>query len=114
MSDKKKLELKSTASPNELRDHLVALAESFAKGRVVLEQGGRFVALEPAEQIELAVQAEQKKGKAKLCLEISWQAPTPASSTEPLRISSEVPDLPEPEVEDGEPGADELDLNPTA
>lgn len=91
MSDKKKIEVRGYATPQEVSKHLRALADSFASGRVVIEQGNRFVALETRERTELEIEAEQKKDKARLTISISWSSALPASFGDSLKISAEVP-----------------------
>jgi amphi-Trp domain-containing protein len=91
VSEKKKIEVKGHVHPSELSRHLHALADSFQSGRVVIEQGSRFVALKTGERAELELEAEQKKDKAKLTLSISWSSAQPAAFGDSLKISAEVP-----------------------
>lgn len=91
MSEKKKIEIKGHVHPAELSKHLHALADSFQSGRVVIEQGHRFVALKTGERAELELEAEQKKEKAKLTLSISWSSAQPAAFGDSLKISADVP-----------------------
>jgi amphi-Trp domain-containing protein len=91
VSEKKKIEVKGHVHPDELSKHLHALADSFASGRVVIEQGNRFVALKTGERVELEIEAEQKKEKAKLTISIAWSSAQPAAFGDSLKISAEVP-----------------------
>jgi amphi-Trp domain-containing protein len=91
VSEKKKIEIKGNATPQELSKHLHALADSFASGRVVIEQGNKFVALKTGERAELEIEAEQKKEKAKLTITISWSSSLPVSFGDTLKISADVP-----------------------
>jgi amphi-Trp domain-containing protein len=115
VSDKKKIEVRGHATPQEVSKHLHALADSFASGRVVIEQGHRFVALETRERTELELEAEQKKDKARLTISLSWSSALPASFGDSLKISADVP--PERPVigdEDDEDGDEDDDDVKTA
>ncbi len=101
MSEKQKLEFRGNATAEELKGYLAALAESFVSGPIVLESEGRHVVLEMGAYADFEIEAEQKKDKAKVTIDISWRLPTPAVATTGnggLRISSTVPDAPAAEV----------------
>ena len=91
MSEKKKIEVKGYVRPDELSKHLHALADSFQSGRIVIEQGNRFVALKTGERVELELEAEQKKERAKLTISIAWSSAQPAAFGDSLKISAELP-----------------------
>jgi amphi-Trp domain-containing protein len=91
VSEKRKIEVKGHATSSELSKHLHALADSFASGRVVIEQGSRFVALKTGDHAELEIEAEQKKEKAKLTISISWSSALPAAFGDSLKISGDAP-----------------------
>jgi amphi-Trp domain-containing protein len=93
-SENSKIEVKAKVSPDKLIEHLHALADSFASGRIVIEQAGRFTALtalEAGERLELEIEAEEKKGKCKLNLSVSWQSPRVGAESDPFTISADLP-----------------------
>lgn len=49
------------------------LASSFKNGKVVIQKGPSFVTLRPAGQIEVEIEAVEKKGKQKIEIQLSWK-----------------------------------------
>ena len=103
MSKQNEIKLEAQLTRHELVNHLHALADSFAAGRVVIEQGTRVAVLEPGDraEIEIEIEAEQKKGgKNKLTLALSWTTGVTLSPSDTLRISGELPPEPPPPVQE--------------
>lgn len=96
MGKHNQIEIKQHLTRDELIAHLHSLADSFAAGNVVLQQGARLAALQPSEHAELEIEAEDKKGKSKLTLSISWHTTLGLSEEEALKISAELPPEPPP------------------
>jgi amphi-Trp domain-containing protein len=90
------IEIKQHLTRDELISHLHALADSFAAGNVVIQQGPRVAALQPSEHAELEIEAEEKKGKSKLTFSISWNTALGLSLEEALKISADLPPEPPP------------------
>ena len=104
MSKQNEIKLEAQLTRAELINHLHALADSFAAGRVVIEQGTRVAVLEPGDRAEIEIEAEQKKGgKNKLTLALSWTTVVTLSQSDTLIISGELP--PEPPQPVQEPAA---------
>ena len=101
MSKQNEIKLEAQLTRHELVNHLHALADSFAAGRVVIEQGTRVAVLEPGDRAEIEIEAEQKKGgKNKLTLALSWTTGVTLSPSDTLRISGELPPEPPPPVQE--------------
>jgi amphi-Trp domain-containing protein len=88
---KNKIAVKRQLTADELVEHLHALADSFASGRIVVEQGTRLVTMESGECVDVDIEAEDKRGKCKLAVSIQWRSPDLVPECEPLRILAEVP-----------------------
>ncbi len=105
---KTEVKLRRTVNPEDVAKILIDLANSIKEGTVCLENGSDFVTLEAAEdaQIEMGLQAGQKKNKQKFELELSWRlAPPKLEGDESFKISSQEPEIVEPvtpEPEEGE------------
>ncbi|MEY4548750.1 MAG: hypothetical protein RL685_4945 [Pseudomonadota bacterium] len=99
MAKRNQIEIKQHLTRDELISHLHALADSFAAGHVVLQQGSRLAALQPSEHAELEIEAEEKKGRSKLSFSISWRTALGISLEEPLKISADLPPERRPAVD---------------
>ncbi|THB65222.1 MAG: amphi-Trp domain-containing protein [Desulfovibrio sp.] len=83
------------------------LVASFKAKTVCVQRGDQFVTVTPGEQIELEIEAQEKKGKQKLALELSWRTELPVMEGEQaLKVSSVEPEIKEPEPEEA-PAAEE-------
>jgi amphi-Trp domain-containing protein len=91
MAKKQSVEFKRTMESSQLISYLEALTESLKSGKLVLEQGDRFVSLAPPSLLEVEVSATQKEDKAKFSMEVSWKRTTERTGEEELRISSSEP-----------------------
>lgn len=90
MSKKNEIELKCFMNTTEVITWLESLVESFRAGRVVLTHGKQSLVLTPPEQVEVEVEARQKKGKSRFLLELSWKESEEVQSPQDFSISSEV------------------------
>ncbi len=108
MSGKKEVSFKGKVELDKAIEYLERLSASLKEGRVVVEKGREFVALEPSEVVEIEVEAEQKKDEEKLSIELEWGRNWTAEAEPGLRISSAEPapleegELNEPEEEEEE------------
>lgn len=99
-ADKKEVTVKGTMKPQGIATILEDLLDSFKKGKLVVQNGHEFVALQPSEQISLELEAAQKKGKEKLVIELSWeQRVEPSLPESGFKITSEEPPMPVVEEE---------------
>src|SRR3989339_937583 len=89
--NKKSITSKCALSKDQAIAYLEALAASLKKNQICVEAGDEYVVLEAAENMELEVNAAQKKGKEKIMLELSWTQPMVLENEEQLKISSKVP-----------------------
>jgi amphi-Trp domain-containing protein len=89
---KKKVSTRISLDPGQLAAQLRALATSFENSKVVITHNDSFVSMIPASVITMELEAESKKGKSKLSLELSWQDALPIAAGTPLLISSEEPE----------------------
>jgi amphi-Trp domain-containing protein len=72
------------------------MANSFREGKVVIQKGGSFVTLKPFGQIEVELEATEKKGKQKIEIQLSWKEEMLLEQKEDeFRISGDEPCLDE-------------------
>ena len=106
--EKSKITMKQTMGRQEAINLLADLVKSLEAGKIVVEQGKKFLSLTPGEKIHVEVEAKQKKDKGELTIHLSCELVTevPVEPEEaPLRISSQEPKMPqEPEVSESEEG----------
>lgn len=85
------------------------LVGCFKEKTICIQRGDEFITLKPAENIEMEIEAKQKKGKEKLVLELSWREELPQLDEEeaeaPFRVSAKEPELPPCDVPQGMPAA---------
>jgi amphi-Trp domain-containing protein len=80
--------------------------KSFAEKTVCIEKGDEFIALKPTDAITFEIEAQRRKGKQKLSIELSWnEEMTPEASTyftvssrEPEPASASAAPAPAPET----------------
>jgi amphi-Trp domain-containing protein len=99
------VKLRRTADANTIAQILTDLATSLRQGKICVESGEDFVALDAGEgtPFELELQAEQKKNKQKFELELSWRTGPPQPIEEgDFKISSHEPEVSEPARPDDE------------
>ncbi len=94
---------------------LADLVKSFAEKTVCLQKGGEFCTLRPGEAISFEIEAERKKNRQKLVVELSWLEEAPAQEATDIKITSVEPEpLPEPLPEPEVPAAAEVEPAPEA
>ena len=85
-----KCKMEADAVANLLSD----MVNSFREGKVVIQKGSSFVTLKPAGQIELELEATEKKGKQKIEIQLSWKEEILLEQKEDeFRISTDEPCL---------------------
>lgn len=103
---KKEVEIKKRLNAEMVTTLLTDLAESFRAGTVCVENGPDFVTLKPGTDMEVEIEAANKKGKQKFSLEVSWKEaePIPEPVACGLKISSQEPEIaaPLPDEDAGE------------
>ncbi len=85
------------------------VVRSFKEKKVCVQRGEEFVTLTPGESIDLEVEATQKKGKQKLCIELNWREELHVESDMPFKVSACEPE-PKPLEEVVEEARQELDV----
>ena len=76
------------------------LAKNFKEGKVVIQKGASFVTLRPEGQIEVEIEAVEKKGKQKIEIQLSWKEEILLDTPEDeIKISAEEP-IPAPLAEE--------------
>ncbi len=99
---KKGIAVKGTMDFNSVVSFLEDVVKSFKEGKVVVQRGEEFVTLTPAENMEVEVEAAEKKGKQKLSIELEWRAEVELAGAVPFKVSADEPELPEPELPEPE------------
>ncbi|MFH0996460.1 MAG: amphi-Trp domain-containing protein [Pseudomonadota bacterium] len=85
-----KCKLEADAVASMLSD----LASNLKEGKVVIQKGTSFVTLRPAGQIEVEIEAVEKKGKQKIEIQLSWKEELLLDDSEAeIKISAEEPIL---------------------
>ncbi len=82
---------------DDLVGYLENLVASLKAGKIVIERNGQFVSLTPPGTVNLELQAKTKKDKGELSIEISWRQEVEAPVKAPLTISSNEPEILQPE-----------------
>ena len=89
---KSEIELKTEMRTDEAVLMLENLVQSMKSGKMVIEKGKDAVVIIPQKTTKLEMACYQKKDKAKLAIELSWNTKPPTSDPEEaLRISSREP-----------------------
>jgi len=100
---KKEVVYKARLENAKAMDYLKKILDSLDSGTCYLQSDDSVVALEPAELVDLEVEALEKRDKKRLTIELSWYAPSPSSEVPDLRITTEAPEVvPAPEPEEVE------------
>jgi amphi-Trp domain-containing protein len=94
---KNEVKVKGTMDVKAVAAILEDMVRSFKEGTVCIESGKEFVTLKPAGNIDLEVEAAEKKGKQKLVIEMGWREPVPEPEAEEtvFKISSKEPEIEE-------------------
>ncbi len=94
---KQEVSFKGNLEQKTVVSYLEDMIKSFKAGKVCIQNGEKFVTLQPQGDIELSVQASEKKGKEKLSFELSWRkSPEDERKSIELKISSKEPVKPKP------------------
>jgi amphi-Trp domain-containing protein len=97
---KSKVSMKGSAAPEQVAELILDLATSMKEGKIYVQQGAEVISMTPAANIEMEIEASEKKGKQKISFEFEWYATTPMEENEPaeaLKITSKEPATPAPE-----------------
>lgn len=80
---------------------------SFKKKTVCVQRGEEFVTLTPGEQVEVEIEAQEKKGKQKLSMEFTWRSEVPLEGDMSFKVSATEPEIktPAPAAEAGDAAA---------
>ncbi|WP_018123481.1 amphi-Trp domain-containing protein [Desulfovibrio oxyclinae] len=70
--EKSKVKIKQVLSREEVVTYLEDLLDGLKSGSIVVSRDDEQVALEPAERMNVEVEAKVKKDKRKFSLELSW------------------------------------------
>ncbi|MBI5592659.1 MAG: amphi-Trp domain-containing protein [Deltaproteobacteria bacterium] len=72
------------------------MVKSFREGKMVIQKGSSFVTLKPVGQIEVELEATEKKGKQRIEIQLSWKEAVFSEQPEDeIRISGDEPCLAE-------------------
>jgi amphi-Trp domain-containing protein len=89
---KKEINLNVILNKDEIIQYLESLAQNLKSEKLVIEKGNQFLSLTPSAQIEINVEAKQKKGKEKLRIELSWSTEEASVPADFLKIFSTDPE----------------------
>lgn len=107
---KNEIKIKQTLEPADVAKILKDLLASFDEGTICLEKGEEFVTLRPGNMIDLEIEAELKKDKQKLSVELCWRQSEPKKKdAADIRISSREPEIIAPTPEESAGGGDRGD-----
>ena len=91
---KNEVSIKSKLEADAAASMLSDLASRFKEGKVVIQKGSSYVTLRPVGQIELEIEAVEKKGKQKIEIQLSWKEDILLETQESgIKISAEEPIL---------------------
>lgn len=93
MSSKREVSMKGVMSLDQVINYLEALVTSIKNGKLVVQHGNEYVALSPSGELFVEVEAEEKKGKEKFNLELSWRKEIKVTKDTELKISSTEPEI---------------------
>lgn len=103
---KNELTIKKNATASEVVNILTDLAKTFKEGKVCIESGKKNIVLKPSGDIYVEIEAEVKKDKEKLSIEMSWrQVEQQKEAESSLKISSTEP-VSEPSDKEEDKGDD--------
>jgi amphi-Trp domain-containing protein len=93
-NEKNEVTVKCKLEADAVGSMLLDLANNFKEGKVVIQKGPSFVTLRPAGQIEVEIEAVEKKGKQKIEIQLSWKEEILLDDPEAeIKISAEEPIL---------------------
>jgi amphi-Trp domain-containing protein len=93
---KNEVNVKCKMEADAVADMLSDMVKSFREGKVVIQKGSSFVTLKPVGQIEVELEAAEKKGKQKIEIQLTWKEEILMEQKEDeFRISGDEPCLEE-------------------
>jgi amphi-Trp domain-containing protein len=107
---KSAIAIKGCMDQADLAELLEGVVASFKAGTVCVRKGSEFVTLKPSGRLYFEIEAEIKKGRQSLAVEVKWlEEPQAKQACEPFSISATEPEFePEPAPQATEtPGAPE-------
>ncbi len=91
---KNEVSIKCKLEADAVGSMLSDLAGNFKEGKVVIQKGASFVTLRPEGQIEVEIEAVEKKGKQKIEIQLSWKEEILLEAPDAeIKISAEEPVL---------------------
>ena len=93
---KKEFKAKIKGSTEEIMRYLDSLVASLKQGTLVLQKNDEHITFKPREAMTMEIEAEQKKEKEEIKIELSWKAEEVVSAESPVElvISSKEPEQP--------------------
>lgn len=73
MGSKRELKVKVHSNINNIISHLETLIGALREGKVVVESNNQFITLTPGNIASFEIEAEQKKDKETLTIELGWR-----------------------------------------
>jgi amphi-Trp domain-containing protein len=112
-----------SSSPNEVSmkanmglaqvvEYLETFISSLKQGKVYVEQGDNIIVLSPPDNVDVELEAVEKKGKQKFTLELAWRKKASSTSETGFKISATMPESlagAEDDVEVDEEASDQLE-----
>ncbi len=92
---KKELKVKLKGELDQAIAYLESIVSSLKEKKVVIQKDDAYVVLTPEDFVSMEIEAEEKKDKQELSIEISWKSAEVMSdvSTSHLNISSREPEV---------------------
>jgi len=91
--EKKTVSLKGNIELEKVITYLEGIVKSMKDGQICLIQGTEYVTLNPPPFVDLSMEAEVKKGKSKLSIELGWKREKVDNSNGyEFKICSEAPE----------------------
>jgi amphi-Trp domain-containing protein len=107
---KNEISFKKTANVHEAAKILEDLARTVKEGKVCIETGKKFITLTPMGDISVEIEAEVKKDKEKMVIEMAWRRSDPVKEQSAgLKISSIEPAVDSSDEDDDEKDKDKND-----
>lgn len=102
---KKEIKIKTRGDVQSIISYLESIISSLKEGQIVIQNNNSFVSLKPVDDISMELEAEQKKGKEELTIELSWKSEQVITeeSESRLIISSKEPEPVQEEAVSAEP-----------
>ncbi len=92
MSTKKDVAMKGIVTNQQAVTYLQDIVSSFKSGIICVQHGEEFVTLKPEDMVFLEIEAEQKKDKERIIIELSWKKGDVLNEGIDLKISAKEPE----------------------